>query len=233
MKDTPIFINTKDRVTYTRQLVDRLRSQGYVNLHLLDTGSTWPPMLEFLAGCGLTVWKLTPKGPPKLALWEGSVLTRSKNHNRYYVYTDCDVLPDCPADWIDVLRRALDEHPRFLKAGLGLRIDDLPDCYDRKQAVIDWESQFSKKTVSPGLFDAPVDTTFALYRPKTGFNMRAVRTGAPYQARHLPWYEDSDHPTPEFLHYQAHLHPRAMAYWTRGTHPLTLPKSPKRSDAAG
>ena len=44
-----------------------------------------------------------------------------------------------------------------------------------------------------GLFDAPIDTTFALYRPgklqkKTEVFFSAIRTGGNYVARHLGWY---------------------------------------------
>ena len=35
----------------------------------------------------------------------------------------------------------------------------------------------------------------------------ALRTGAPYLARHLGWYEDSAHPSDELLHYRAHADP--------------------------
>jgi hypothetical protein len=71
------------------------------------------------------------------------------------------------------------------------------------------------------LFAAPVDTTLALYRPGGRWHLSGMRTGGKYQARHLPWYVDSAHPTQEELYYRAHLHPTAMAYWTRGTHPIT------------
>ena len=36
-------------------------------------------------------------------------------------------------------------------------------------------------------FDAPIDTTFALYKvPFHSFN--AIRTNRPYTAKHMPWY---------------------------------------------
>jgi hypothetical protein len=63
------------------------------------------------------------------------------------------------------------------------------------------------------VYRAPVDTTFCLYRP--GLRHRddnALRTGAPYLARHTPWYADSDDPTNEDDYYRRHADP-LVANW--------------------
>ncbi|MGZ4257846.1 MAG: class I SAM-dependent methyltransferase, partial [Gaiellaceae bacterium] len=69
--------------------------------------------------------------------------------------------------------------------------------YKFKQQVMIWESQFWERRLAPRVYDAQIDTTFALYRRPAphGFD-RAVRTGFPYVARHTPWYLD-DHSLPE------------------------------------
>ena len=43
------------------------------------------------------------------------------------------------------------------------------------------------------IFEASIDTTFALYKPYTYYYILSpsLRTGKPYTARHLPWYVDS------------------------------------------
>jgi len=222
MKDTPIFILVKDRLTCLKKLLDKLAEQSYQNLHLIDTGSTYEPMLEFQKGLSIPIHRCEPKGPPKFALWSCGILVQTGYANKFYVLTDCDVIPDCPADWMKILYKALNKFKQFTKAGLGLRIDDIPDCYSRKKAVIAWERKFWKNSVGREVYRAPVDTTLALYRPGTRYTLKAVRIGGKYQARHLPWYQDSAHPTAEDLYYKAHLQPEAMAFWTRGVHPLTL-----------
>lgn len=84
------------------------------------------------------------------------------------------------------------------KVGLGLRIDDLPDAYRFREQAITWESQFWHRPVAPGLFDANIDTTFAIYRGRSEFVFGpSLRTGWPYVARHEPWYCDSDNPSEE------------------------------------
>jgi hypothetical protein len=109
-----------------------------------------------------------------------------------------------------------DDYPYAFKVGPSIRIDDLPDCYDRKQEVIEWESRFFASPEGETLFRAPIDTTFALYRPRIGLSRRpsleAYRTAAPYQIRHLPWYEDSQNPTEEENYYKSHC--RHVTAWS-------------------
>jgi len=87
-----------------------------------------------------------------------------------------------------------------------LKIDDLPDCYAMKKEVILWEQQFFQRKRDEFLYFAPIDTTFALYRPygkrrHAFFNVEMYRTAFPYMARHLPWYIDSENPDEENLYY--------------------------------
>jgi hypothetical protein len=98
--------------------------------------------LDFEKTLKFPIHRCNPARLPKFALWSEGILKKTGYGNKYYVCTDCDVVPDCPDDWMFVLKKALDLRPKFPKAALGLRIDDLPDCYDRKKAVIRWERQF-------------------------------------------------------------------------------------------
>ena len=63
--------------------------------------------------------------------------------------------------------------------------------------MIKWESQYYKKRLNnfaPYLYASSIDTTFAVYRPQKEWKnksfYKAIRTGYPYEARHLPWYKD-------------------------------------------
>ncbi len=53
-----------------------------------------------------------------------------------------------------------------------------------------------------GAYDSLIDTTFALYRPGSNFEFRAIRTGPPYTARHMSWYVRD--PDTEDAYYLAH-----------------------------
>ena len=67
------------------------------------------------------------------------------------------------------------------------------------------------------MFRADIDTTFALYRPldrRRHGEGRALRTGPPYVARHLPWYLDSSNLSAEDAYYREHADP-TISNWDR------------------
>jgi hypothetical protein len=103
-----------------------------------------------------------------------------------------------------------------------LRIDDLPDRYSFKREVQDWESQFWEHEIEHGVYRADIDTTFALYRPGTTYSInRALRTGPPFVARHLPWYADSANLSEEELFYREHMS-ETVGNWNRDALPPGL-----------
>jgi len=206
-KETPIFINCKDRLSFLRRLLERLIQQGYWNIFLIDTGSTFRPMKQWLALKEFPTIFVPGDAVPHCAIWNHNVVEQFGFQGQYFVYTDCDVVPDnvCPHNWIDELYRVLEKHADFSKAGLGLKTDDLPDSFSRKQEVISWEAKFYQKELEPNVYDSEIDTTLALYKPQTGYVTRAIRTGGTFMARHLPWYSNSDSLTQEERHYKDHM----------------------------
>ena len=211
------FIIFRDRVTYGQRCVTALLKAG-LDVVVADHGSTWPPALDWLDDLqqdGIAVLRRGGGHHPR-DLWTWEPFREACGDGRYIV-TDPDVVPseDCPADWPDVLGEALDRTGRP-KAGLGLRLDRIPEHYQRREQVLSWEAQFWDNPVDGGLFDAIIDTTLALYRPLTESPVvrgDAVRTGPPYVADHLAWYEDLEDLTPELRHYHEHADP-GISYWT-------------------
>jgi len=201
----PVFIACRDRVACLRLLVERLESMSDISpIILVDNDSAWPPMLDYLDSTPHEIVRLTENAGHR-ALWDKAV-HQSLRQSGPFVVTDPDVIPDqtCPADTIDRLLGLLDEHPTMRKVGLGLHIDDLPAGNRLAKDVTDWESQFWEREIAPSVYDAGVDTTFALYRAGAGpEEYPAIRTGSPYLARHLPWYDDPDSPSPEEIFYRA------------------------------
>ena len=201
----PIVINSRDRRGCLEQLVAWLRSAGYANIAIVDNQSTYPPLLEYLRGVEQDVLVMRlPRNLGPRALWSSGLIGLLSEVP--FVYTDPDVLPveECPPDAVVRLSELLDAHPQVTKAGLGIRIDDLPDAYAHKAAVRAWEANFWRRPLAGDCYDAAVDTTFALYRPGSWHQLRAVRAGSPYLVRHLPWYADSSRPTPEDRFYAEH-----------------------------
>jgi hypothetical protein len=125
-----------------------------------------------------------------------------------YVVTDSDVVPAsfCPQDLIGALLAQLQRHPDARKVGAALRIDNLPDSYGEADTVRKWESQFWEHPVAPGVFAAPVDTTFAIYPAFGEFSNDTgnLRLGHPYIAEHTPWYVDEAALSAEERYYRDH-----------------------------
>jgi hypothetical protein len=176
---------------------------GYTRLHILDNDSSYPPLLDYYRRMERDV-RIIRLGANvgHTAIWDVNILSRFRIRGPF-VYTDPDIIPigECPPHVLDFFLEVLAAYPDRSKVGFGLRIDDLPSRYKFKDKVVAWESQFWEKNITPKLYDAPVDTTFALYRPGSGYNLSAIRSGYPYLARHYPWYENSDQPTAEQAYY--------------------------------
>ena len=207
--DIPVIINNFNRLTTLRSLITSLEERGLHNIHILDNDSTYPPLLEWYRTCPYEVIHLGRNLGFK-ALWKDKA-TRRRFCRDYYTYTDSDVVldDDCPADVMERLYRLLkDRYPYAAKIGLSLRIDNLPEHYAHKQKVLEWESRYYTHPTGTGLYRAPVDTTFALYRPRVGLSrsraVEAYRTAVPYRLKHLPWYTDSQHPSDEERYYTDH-----------------------------
>ena len=121
-KQTPILINCRDRVTPLRELVDWLERAGHERIALIDNGSTWEPMLDYLKASPHSV--LFESNHGARAPWKMGILPTEP-----WVYTDCDIIPipDCPLHLVDKLQEVLDRWPTCPKAGPGLYLDDVPE----------------------------------------------------------------------------------------------------------
>jgi GT2 family glycosyltransferase len=203
--ETPIFIICRDRLSALEGLINWLEQHELRNIILVDNQSTYPPLLDFFITTTYQVLRLDQNLGHKSPWTSGAV--QSFAQDAYYVVNDPDVIPaeSCPHDVLDHFWHILNDFPVFDKVGLGLKIDDLPNHYSLKKSVIEWEGQFWEKEVRSGVYEAGVDTTFALYRPNTDYFIHpSLRTGHPYVARHLPWYTDSSQLSLEDRYYRNH-----------------------------
>jgi hypothetical protein len=208
----------RDRVTYAQRCVASLTAAG-LDVCLVDCGSTWLPAVHWLAemeAAGtLVLYRGSGHHPQSLWRWEPF---RTACGSGRYIVTDPDVVPseDCPGDWVDHLNWLLDQYPHE-KAGLGLRLDRIPEIYQRRDHVLAWERQFWEHPLADGVYEAAVDTTLAMYRPLSEvpeFPLEwALRTGPPYVADHLAWYEDLYSLTTELRYYHEHAD-SGITYWT-------------------
>lgn len=189
----PIIINNFNRLSFLQMQIEWLEVAGYTNIYIIDNHSTYPPLLAYYKTLPYTIFKLN-RNQGHFALWETILFSRFTKD--YYVYTDPDILPikECPNNILHYFKELLQKYPHAKKVGFSLAINDLPNHYSLKEKVINWEKQFWTKPLENEVFDALIDTTFALYRPgaKGGADGPAIRTGGKYIAKHLPWYENSN-----------------------------------------
>lgn len=195
----PIIINNFNRLTMLKELIESLTSRGYSRIVILDNQSTYPPLLRWYDSCPYEVIRL-PRNFGFKALWKYAP-ARKRFCSDYYIYTDADVRlsPECPADVVERMFHILKhERRKAFKIGPSIRITDLPDQYSHKQEVVNFESKYFTEEVEVDgtkLYRAPIDTTFALYRPRIGLSRRvsleAYRMAEPYSILHLPWYQRS------------------------------------------
>lgn len=204
--DIPVVINNFNRLTFPSKLIEFLERCGFTNIVILDNNSTYPPLLEFYRNCSHKVIREL-KNHGHLAFWKCGLYRKYKWN--YFVYSDPDVMPidECPKDFIKYFKEILDENYKLDKIGFGIKIDDLPDSFCIKDRVIEYEKRYWEKEVKPNLYEAPIDTTFALYKPFSNllrgeiYTLSAFRTNFPFLIRHLPWYVDSNKFSEEELFY--------------------------------
>lgn len=194
------FIIMFNRVTMPKAMAEYLSDTCEVIL--VDNNSTYPHLLEWYNGCPYKIiWMKENR-----ITWEDWLQKVLKTfHDRYFIITDHDLdLSQVPKDYQNVLMQGLERNEFATKAGLSLRIDDLPDN-ELTRKVIDHEKMFWEVEASEGFYKADISTTFALYdreRLKNGF-LNAVRSKN-YTARHLPWYSTEKDIDSEERYYQEH-----------------------------
>lgn len=216
-KNIDIFIISYNRLSYLRSLIEWLEKAGFENIHIVDNCSTYRPLVDYLKSSKHKV-HILEKNYGHLAVWKCGKFKDIINRSRYIV-TDCDVLPikECPSEVVGYFSDLLDKYGNYTKVGFSLRIDDIPMCNASRNTIINWEKQFWQKRISNDVFDASIDTTFAMYNPgiypESKKWWKSLRTDFPYMAMHLPWYEDTSNLNKENVFYQNSIDPN-FSFWS-------------------
>lgn len=202
----PIYLISFNRLSFLKQSVEWLKKYGYTNINIIDNNSDYPPLLAYLSTCGCNVIRMK-KNYGYEVLYKHPRFFFIRNFT-FFVLSDPDLTPvsECPANFVEIFFETMCKYPQFPKVGFSLKIDDLPDEYYLKDEVLKWESRFYKNIIEKNgltLYDSKIDTTFALNAPLI-FRSRlrkfsGIRTGFPYQMRHLPWYGEK--PSEELDYY--------------------------------
>lgn len=218
MSSIPCYLTNRDCLEPVRGMVDHLQQCADVGeITIVDCGSTYPPLLAWYESCGVTVRRCENLGPR--AAWVGR-----QHVSEFYFVSDSDLdLTGVPLDFLQKLREGLERYPDYIKAGLSLRIDDLPADLPLTARVLDVETPYWSKPLDPDWYDAPIDTTAALYRDARewmGYGP-ALRAAPPYCAKHLAWYLRAGAVPPDWQYYFENLKPSEVT-WSRALkHSLT------------
>lgn len=190
MKEIPIIINNFNRLSTTEKLVDSLNLLGYYNIFILDMSSTYKPLLEWYSNKkNIQVIYLENKGHK--VLWETHLLKMFSSFS-WIVYTDSDIELniDTPTDFIETLIDIAEEF-KVNKVGLALEYKNI--SLDYRDIIYPIESSYwLNKLVYKDLelYNAPIDTTFSIVKPKENFTYNAIRVAGNFTSKHIPWYED-------------------------------------------
>lgn len=206
----PIVIVSFNQLYYLEKLVSRLERVGHSYIMILDNGSTYPPLLDYLRKVqseNITV-EMRKLNDGHLSFWRNKDIYE-RIAKGFYVVTDPDILPlkVCPDNFVEQCLTVLLKNKSYTKVGLSLSLEAIPLYYKFKDKVIKWESQFWEEDLDLG-YIAEVDTTFALYKPQYIYNpvtfFKGIRLKSPYTALHGGWNIDYDNLTEEQIYYINH-----------------------------
>lgn len=205
------YLTVYEQLTWPRQMAAECVRLGLTPI-LLDNGSTYPPLLEWLDNCPYQVIRVGSNAGC-YGFWRAG---RHYHLTTPYIVSDSDLdLSTVPADVVAKLAAVLADNPDVVKVGLSLEIDDLPETYPFRDAVFGWERPYW--TVPRGEhWLANIGATFALYDPARNELLDrdfypAIRLNRPYTARHLPWYTDFSSLSDELRYYYERCD--NVAYW--------------------
>jgi hypothetical protein len=206
----PVFIISFNRLTCLQRLVAWLDTAELAEPIIIDNGSTYGPLLEWLDRMGHTIRIHRFKsnyGPYRV--WEERLFEPvTTSRQPFYAVTDPDVvpIPECPRDALPRLVDTWNDVPHP-KIGLSLRIETIPDTLPSAGAIRAWETTLqcqerARPSPGPGAaalprrYDSLLDTTFQLNHRQVlppSFGSTAIRLAHPYQADHLGWHLDPLH----------------------------------------
>ena len=203
-KKIPIIIISFNQFKYLLELVQFLLEREYDNIIILDNCSTYKPLLNYLDNNpdNLKIYRFK-KNYGHRVLWEKRDLI-DKFSKGYYAVTDPDVIPDneCPEDFLLYFKKILDKNSQVTKVGFSLDLKKIPEHNPHKQKILNWEAKFWQQKDDKDNYIAPIDTTFALYKPyQKNFGYTAIRTAPPYVAHHMGWYIDPGNLSDEEKYY--------------------------------
>lgn len=213
MTPIPVYIVIRDWLEGLRPSIDFFATLPDCDPIIFDSASTFPPLLEWYeTECPFPVIRHRANAGPR-GVWQYV----EPSEDGYYCVTDGDLSYDgVPDDLMRVCVNALERYPDVCKVGVGLRIDDIPNDYPFRLDAIERERKFWRTARDDLWYEAEIDTTFAVYKAdRTPCTYGpALRSGAPYVARHLPWYVTPENASEDWDYFCRHSSGHTGAYYS-------------------
>jgi glycosyltransferase involved in cell wall biosynthesis len=214
--ELPIIIPTFNNPTYLKNTVDYFLERDF-NIIVLDNASTYPPMLELLFELSennkcYVVMQNSNQGPRQF-FYDNSFYNWLPN---YFYATDPDLGYNkdlTREDWLSFID--ISERLDMYKVGVGMRLDiedsnilDLVRNYGYMTSIRELENGYYNSPCSATeqgdiIYNAPIDTTFALYnkknQPVSGNNFmdKNVRVRGRFDSWHYGWFDPQPIPAEE------------------------------------
>ena len=213
----PIIVPTFNNPTYLRSMLNQLHTMQFANVIVIDSASTTPDMLLLLETLKnqIEIVRLPQNYGPKY-FSQNEIFY--KKLPGYFCVTDPDLTFNkrLPSTFLEELMEITKKFEKG-KAGFALDISDsnemradLIQFEGKNYHIWEWEAQFWSRQIGETsdynpIYEAPIDTTFALYN-KTFFDPHrsndAIRVAGRYTCKHLPWYVENGLPEAEELAYR-------------------------------
>jgi len=199
----PILIPSYNNLSYLKMMLEQLERYSLRNYLILDGGSKFKPMCNFLELLETSgrVKRLDQNPGPRYFAEEKKFYDSLPE---LFVVTDPDIQfnEKLPFNFLDSLLTISEKH-RVGKVGFALDIsqsegfkDELYLLAGEKMRIREFEKRFWENKIGElsgnEYFLAPIDTTFSLYnkkyfQPSDSFE-NAIRVGGIFTSKHLPWY---------------------------------------------
>jgi GT2 family glycosyltransferase len=207
----PVVIPSYSQLTYLSNTLSKLQNLNLTNIIIIDSASEYAPIKD--------LYKLWEHNASVIYLNE-NLGPRHFYENKdiydslpdYFIVTDPDLEfnKDLPATFIQDLID-ISEQYKVGKVGFALSIADTEDI---KIEAKKWEEKYwndivGKTKYGDNIFEADIDTTFALYNKKyindtsfPGDFFKALRVSGSFTAKHWGWYNHQPVPEMELKHYR-------------------------------
>lgn len=207
----PVIIINYNQLFYLEQQISFFLEKKFKNIVIIDNNSDYQPLLDYYKKIEDKVTVIRKKSNlGHLVFWKDRKIFRRYSKG-FFVISDADVVPNSNLD-ADFLKNMLDvllRNNKYSKVGFALNINDIPDEFLLRDKVINWEQKFWKNEIEENVFEADIDTTFALCWPNFDRICQirhrsffyAIRMAGDFTAKHGGWYINHENLTEEQKHY--------------------------------